>query len=100
MLLWDSVKLSKSQREEVATKGFVVDLMFELEIGLESRLEAKLEAKFQRYVGALMEDNRHQIGQVIDYIKMSNERLDRRTGKLEDWLSNHEDRLGKLETVK
>lgn len=85
--------VSPEEREEVVTKGFLVDYMQSMEYVTESRLKEILDktlddrfSSFQKdlyqhmhqHIGALMEDNHHQVQILIEAFQGRFERIERR----------------------
>lgn len=82
--------LSHKEREEVATKGFVLDVVGSLEVSLDEKIDQKLEKKFQEfskefhnYILCLMEDNRRNIDAIIENFRGDHRNLETRVEKLE-----------------
>ncbi|MCB9806110.1 hypothetical protein H6775_03045 [Candidatus Nomurabacteria bacterium] len=111
-------KLSKKEREEVVTKGYLVDYLESQNYITKEYLESKnyvtkdyLEDKFAHYFGLISEDFTQKITVAIEGLEIRLDakfariderfdRLERRMWRSENWLSNHEDRILKLEDGK
>ena len=87
------INLSKKQREEVATKGFVADVLDEKlsqyvtkdylknEFTLfRKEFRKEINSDFERHVGALMESNQDAIMMVIEAFQNRFEQIENRLG--------------------
>lgn len=109
-------KLSKKEREEVVTKGHLEDQDYVTKDFLVDYLESNnyvtkdyLDKKFSHYFQLISEDFSHKITGAIEGLEMRMDvkfariderfdRLEKRMWRSENWLSNHEDRILKLES--
>lgn len=91
-----------SDDEDVVTKGYLRSTLYEFGTKLKNEIkeELKLELNddFQRYIGALMEDNQHKHEQLIESFRMQYEVFLRYTSGNEEDKQKIYDRINRLES--
>lgn len=79
---------------ELVTKGFLMSFMFEFR----TEFKKEINIDFQRYIGALMEDNQHKHEQLIESFRMQYELFARYTDGNEVDKEKINSRLDRLES--
>jgi DNA anti-recombination protein RmuC len=93
-----AIKLTNRQKEEVATKGFVVDVLSSEMSGLETRLDEKLEQKFDKFS---REFHRHVKSLTEEYQRRTNDVIENFEGNffdLKNRVDRNENRLDRVES--
>lgn len=87
-----------SDESELVTKGFLRSYMADFKSEFKFELINELNSDFQRYIGAIMEDNQHKHDQLIESFKMQYEMFARYTDGNEEDKQKINSRLDRLES--
>lgn len=93
-----NIDMPNSDESELVTKGFLRSYMDEFRSEFKDELKTELNSDFQRYIGALMEDNQHKHEQLIESFKMQYEMFARYTDGNEEDKQKINSRLNRLES--